>query len=381
MRFRVRSVLTLVAALAAFAAIAGCGSSSDNSGTTGSDTVGTESTEASASPGVKAAEEQIAEYMKPPTDLGVTEPLSETPTGKRIAFLESGAPAGKQLGDAMEAATAALGTEFTRIPAGLSPQTILKAWSQVLADPPDAVIFGGFPTTIMMPQLEKMKELGIPVLTAYTDEAPGLTIAVVGEPQYEATGTSLANFVTAESDGEANTLLVTNRDVPGLLPQREWLEKVYKKNCAGCGLDAIEVPLDGIGRTVPGEVVSYLQSHPDTNWIVFGVPEFLAGVPQAVKAAAIEDVQGVTQSETPLVFEYIANDELMTATYGISLEFSAWNLVDSAARAIVGDPPRQPAPSPAQFLYEEDMTFDLSKPWPSVENFKEKFEKLWGVAE
>jgi len=376
-RFRVTSVLALAFALAALLAIAGCGSSDDDSGTSGGDTA---STEAAASPGVKAAEEQIAEYMEPPTDLGVSEPLSETPTGKRIAFLESGAPAGKQLGDAMEAATAALGTEFTRIPAGLSPQTILKGWSQILADPPDAVIFGGFPTAIMMPQLEKMKELGVPVLTAYTDEAPGLTIAVVGEPQYEATGTSLANFVTAESGGDATTLLVTNRDIPGLLPQREWVEKVYKQNCTGCELDVIEAPLDGIGRTIPGEVVSYLQSHPDTNWIVFGVPEFLAGVPQAIKAAAIDDVQGVTQSETPLVFEYIANDELMTATYGISLEFSSWNLVDSAARAIVGDPPREPGPSPAQFLYEEDMTFDLSKPWPSVENFKEKFEELWGVA-
>lgn len=374
-RYRVRSAIALAFAVSLLLAIAGCGSSSNSS----SDSTTASGGGGSSSAGVKAAEEGIQPYLKPPTSIGVTEPLSKTPTGAQIDFLESSVPAAKLLGDALEEATEALGANLTRINAGLSPQTIQRGWSQVIADPPDAVIEGGYPVSLMKVPLEKMKELGIPVLTAYSEESP-LTTTVVGTPQYETTGTVLADFVTAKSEGEANTLVVTNHDIPGVAPQLEFLTQTYEKNCESCKLDSIEVPLDGVGRTIPGEVVSYLQQNPDTNWIIFNTPEFATGVPQAVKAAGIEDVKAVTQSESPLLFEYIKNGELIEATYGISLEFTSWRLADAAARLIVGDPAPKPEPSPAQFLFEEDMTFDLSKPWPSVPGYKQKFEELWGTA-
>jgi ribose transport system substrate-binding protein len=361
--------------------VSGCGSSSDSSSSSSS---GSETSSGggggSTSPGVEAAEEAISRYLQPPTDLGVSEPLKSTPTGAKIDFLESSAPAAKQLGDALEDAANALGAKLTRINAGLSPQTIQRAWSQAIADPPDAVIEGGFPISLMTVPLEKMKELKVPVLTAYSEEAPGLTFTVVGPKQYETTGTQLADFVTAKSEGDAKTLVVTNHDIPGLAPQLETIEKTYEKNCKGCSLDSIEVPLDGIGRTVPGEVVSYLQQNPDTNWIIFNTPEFSTGVPQAIKAAGIDGLKAVTQSETPLVFEYIKNEELIEATYGISLEFTSWRMIDTAARLIEGQTAPEGEPSPAQFLFAKDMTFDISGPWPSVANFKQQFEELWGVA-
>lgn len=375
-RFRITSVLALAVAMAAMLAIAGCGSSDDDSGTTSGDTASTES----SAPGVQTATAQIEEFFEVPTDIGVSEPLSKTPTGAEIVFLESSTPAGKQLGDSIEDATDAMGANLTRIAAGLSPQTVTKAWSQVIADPPDAVIEGGYPVSLMGPPLEAMKQAGVPVLTAYSEESPGLTIPVVATPQYEATGTAIANFVVSESNGDATTLLVTNRDIPGLLPQAEIVEKTYAKNCPGCDLDSVEVPLDGIGRTIPGEVVSYLQSHPDTNWIIFNTPEFSAGVPQALKAAGIDGVEAVTQAENPLAFEYIKNEELLKATYGISLEFTSWRLVDAAARAIIGDKVPPSAPMPSQFLFADDMTFDISGAWPAVPDYKSQFEELWGVA-
>jgi ribose transport system substrate-binding protein len=373
-RFRTMSALALALMVAILVAITGCGSSSSSDSTGGGET----SAGGSSSPGVERATEAVSAYEQPPTEIGVTEALKEVPTDGTIAFLESSVPAAQQLGDAMEEAAAAMGVKFERISAGLSPQTIQKAWGQVIANPPDAVLEGGFPISLMTVPLEKMKELEVPVLTLYSEESP-LTTTVVGTPQFETTGEILANFVTAQSEGDANTLYVTNSDVPGLAPQREFMEKEYAKNCAGCKIDAIEIPLDGIGRTIPGEVVSYLQQNPDTNWIVFGTPEFATGVPQAVKAAGIDSVTAVTQSETPLVFEYIKNEELVEATYGISLEFTAWKTIDSAAREITGQPVPAADPSPAQFLFAKDMTFDISKPWPSVENYKQKFEELWGV--
>lgn len=377
-RFRVTSVLALAVAMVALLAISGCGSSDDDSGTTAADTASTESTE-SASPGVEVATEEIEKYSEVPTDIGVSEPLSKTPEGARVVFLESSAPAGKQLADAAEDALGSMGAELTRIAAGHTPETVTKAWSQVFADPPDAVIEGGFPVQLMIPALEKMKELGVPVVTAYSEEAPGLTLPVVATPQYEATGNALANFVVSKSGGEAKALLVDNRDIPGLIPQTEFLEKTYAKNCPTCEIESIEVPLDGIGRTIPGEVVSYLQTNPDTDWIIFNTPEFAAGVPQAIKAAGLDGVDAVTQAENPLAFEYIKNEELLEATFGISLEFTAWRLVDTAVRAIVGDAIPKSAAMPSQFLFADDMTFDISKPWPSVPDYKEQFEVLWGV--
>lgn len=365
---------TVIGCLVAVAALAGCGDSGS-----GTSTSGVTKPAASAPAGVRRAAAAIKPYMTVPSDIGVGAPLSKRPRGARIDFLECLAPACKLLGDGLASAAKGLGASFRRINAGQTPQTVAQAWNQVLADPPDAVIQGAFPPSLEMQQLKAMKAKGIPVITAYSEDAPGLTTSVVGLPQFEATGKAMANLVIAQSEGKATTVVVTNGDIPGLIPQLKVVRATFAENCPSCKVDTLKVPISGIGRTVPGQIVSYLQRHPDTDWIIFNTPDFIAGVPQALSAAGIKDVDGITQSESPLALNYVKAGQLLKANYTISLEFAAWRLVDTAARLIVGDPAPKPAAMPAQFLFAKDVTFDVSKSWSAVPGYKEKFLALWGA--
>ena len=368
-----RGITTLCTIAVSAMVFAGCGSDDDDKGSS----AGTTASNASAPAGVQRATEAIQPLLQRPTDIGVSAPLSRSPKGARIVFMECAAPACKLLGDGLASAAKTLGVSLDRVNAGQTPQSVGRAWNEVIANPPKAVIQGAFPPSLEMEQLRAMKAKKIPVLTAYSEEAPGLTVSVVGKPQFEATGTALANYVIAESGGKAKTVVINNGDIPGLLPQMEFIRTAYKANCPACELDELRVPLNGIGRTIPGQIVSYLQRNPDVDWMIFNTPDFIAGVPQALSAASIKDVKAITQSESPLTYTYLKGKQLLHATYGISLEFTSWRLMDTAARLIVGDEAPKSAPMPGQFLLAKDMTFDLNKSWEPVAGYKQKFAELW----
>lgn len=358
--------------LAVLVPLAGCGDSDSDAGTA------TVAQPGSSTPaGVKRAAEAIKPYLRTPSDIGVSEPLSRSPRGARIVFLECATPACKLLGDGLASAAKALGAKLDRVNAGQTPQSTLRAWNEVIANPPKAVIQGAFPPSLEMKQLKAMKAKGIPVVTAYADEAPGLTTSVVGQPQFEATGKAMSNYVIAESSGKANAVVVTNNDIPGLIPQLKVIRDTFASNCPSCQLDVMDVPLNGIGRTIPGQMVSYLQRNRDTNWIIFNTPDFIAGIPQALNAASVKGVKAITQSESPIAFNYLKSKQLLAANYGISLEFAAWRMIDTAARLMVGDPAPKSSAMPAQFLLPKDLTFDINKSWPAVPGYKQKFTELW----
>ncbi len=71
-----------------------------------------------------------------------------------------------------------------------------------------------------------------------------------------------------------------------------------------------------------------------------------------------------------------------TAALGYDLAVAGWEVLDQAAREIVGQEITGPAAegnTDLQFLRPEDITFDPSIGWTGYPDFKERFEKLWGV--
>src|SRR4051794_32222364 len=88
------------AALAAVAA--GCGSSNDSSSSSSSSSGSSSSasTPSGGGAGLAAAKTALAEYQKPPTDIGVTEPVGKPiPTGKKLVYIYCGAPICNVLAD------------------------------------------------------------------------------------------------------------------------------------------------------------------------------------------------------------------------------------------------------------------------------------------
>jgi len=377
------SVLVLALGLMAVL-IAGCGGGDSSSG--GETTAATEkeTTEASteaASDGVATAEEAIAPYLEPPTEIGPTEPIKKMPTGALVEYVQCGVPICKAIGDGVEEAAKVAGLKFKRVNQGNTPQEIAAGWDQVVQDEPAAAISAGVPAALFKPQLAKLAAAGTAVIgwTMPEEAGDGLTINMIGPEQNEHLGSLFADYVTAKSGGQANTLIVNAPAYAVLTSMKEGFEKEYAVNCPGCGVDSLDFEPTEIGKGLPEKIVSYLQQNPDTDWMLLTFGDPAIGVPEAIKAAGLELPKILTDAGGKVNYGYIESGD-QEADLASSTDFLGWKAIDAASRAISG---QSVAPDegemPTQFLDKNNIDFNIDEPWPSVPDYRGQFEALWGL--
>lgn len=374
------NVRRLGAAALAIAALtaAGCGGGSDSSSGDG-ETAGTETD--AVSPGVARAEAVVAPYMETPTEIGPTEAIKKMPTGALVEFVQCGVPICQAIGDGVEEAAEAAGLKFKRVNQGNTPQEIAAGWDQVVQDDPAAAISAGVPAALFKPQLAKLAAQDTKVIgwTMPEPAGEGLTINMIGPEENNYLGTLLADYVTAETGGEAETLVVNAPAYAVLTSMQEGFEERYARDCPGCGYGKLDFEPTDIGKSLPEKVVSYLQKNPDTNWIVMTFGDPAIGVPEAIKAAGLPLPKIITTAGGKVNYAYIETED-QAADLGSSTDFLGWKAIDAAARAISGQSVEpDEGEMPTQFLTAETIDFDIEQPWPAVPGFREQFEALWGV--
>src|ERR1700742_2930354 len=106
----------------------------------------------SSSKSIPAAVTLLKQYENRPQHIQVTKDVGKAiPTGKTLDWVVCGSPLCTVLTPALSSAAAALGWKVVAIPGGLTPETILDAWNQAVANHPDAVMGSGFPAAVFQP--------------------------------------------------------------------------------------------------------------------------------------------------------------------------------------------------------------------------------------
>lgn len=382
MRFNriVRLALTLAVAALAACTIAACGSSDDSSTTTGGG-------KADAA-GVATAQRELAPITKLPDSIGVSAPLEGSVRGKTIYYMECGVPECKLVADGLEEAAAPLGIEIKRVPAGNTPESIGRAFDQAVRERPDGVVASGVSRSLVGKQLARLHALEIPVVMQGTTDPPGDGISQVmeGPKTYLKGGRYAADWAIADSDGSANVLFV-------IAPVFEFnkaiaasFQSTLKRNCPDCSVHVMDVSADDIGKGVPGQIVSYLQQKPDTDYVMTAFGSLMIGVPQAVRAAGLSDeVTLFTLIPSQLDYKNIKAG-VEKAAIAPSEAYLTWMTIDQMARAMTGQDPAKLVDDgdlPWWQLFDADnidWDVDAEHSWPYFEGFRDQFKKLWGVS-
>ncbi len=363
--------------IATMALAAGCGDTgSGNSDTKGSD----------AGPGVATATERLEAYSTTPAELPVTEPLTVQPTGKQLYFLQCGVPVCKAIGDGIREAGETLGFEVTTVDLGTTPESIGRGWTTAVDARPDVVISSANPVSFYESQLAELESQGVPYIafSIPDDVGAGVTANLITKEEYAQHGRLMADFVIADSEGRGNVEFFNVPDFPVLASLQEGFKSEMEELCPDCKVEYVEVAPGDIGTALPGTVVSALQRNPDASYLAMGFGDMFSGVPEALGAVGLEDqVQGVSAAGTAYNYELIKKGDLQAADVALPTNFLGWYTVDTAARALSG----QPLPefvegefqTPTQVLTEDDITFDIDEGWPGVTDYKAKFEELWGL--
>lgn len=358
----------------------------------GSDTDSDQASSADSTASVSYASEQVQPYLdravsQPDLDppIPVTEPLQTLPTGKKFVFVQCGVAECAFLADQAKTAAGLVGAELTVIQAGDSAQGTADAFSSALDLRPDVIITAAIDPAVWTSQLNAIRDAKIPVVSwTIPDPTPdGITVSFNGSDGFAAAGRLMADYAIKDSGGKANAVVFYPPEYTTFKGLAEGFQQEMKDQCPGCSIEVQTAPASEIGSQLPSRVVSYLQSHPDTDWVAMAFGSMLIGVPQAMRAAGVgEDVKTISQAGGQVNFQYL-KDGLQTVDLSNDIRQEAWLAVDIASRLSTGqevDPQTPGARTAQQFLTQEDITFDPAGGFSSYPGFEDYFKKLWGVA-
>jgi ABC-type sugar transport system substrate-binding protein len=368
-------VLALLGIASIAVLVGGCGGGSDSSsGSTATET-GSGSTTEEASAG--AAKEFVESHLTPPTEIPITTAAKQKPeSGKSIVYVDCGNPVCNVIGEGIKEVTDLFGWNLKTISAGSSqPEEVLAAFEAAVQAKPDAIISDGIAKSLFKKPLEEMKAMNIPYVAGAVVEKPaGAQIAtVVGQTDYEEKGEWMANWVVSQTGQDGKVVLFNIPDFPALAAEEEGFKKTLTELCPGCELETEAVNATEIGTKFPSKVVSYLQSHPDTNYMVTGFGDMLIGVPQAMSAAGITGVGSVSASGEIANYEAIANG-LQDAEVPEQVLLFAWDQVDPLVRYFNKEPmlQEQYESLPKNYITQENVETPPTV-YEGVKDFRKQF--------
>jgi ribose transport system substrate-binding protein len=382
---RISAAIVAVALAAGLAACGGSGSSGTNGSAAGTPSSGGGGADGA---GVARAKAELAPVSKLPTSIGVTEPLPKSAKGKVVDYMQCGVTECKEIGDDLQRATQALGIKLVRVSTGNTPEATAAGFDQAVRNRPDGVVASGVSKALYAKQLAQLKGLNIPVVSMGTADVPdndGLAQVLLGGKSYENAGKWAADWAISDSNGNARILLVTAPVFDFNKPLAESFKATLARNCPRCSVHELQVAPDDIGKGVPGQIVSYLQQKPDTNYVITSFGSLMLGVPQAIQAAGLQGKTNLfTVAASQADFQY-AKSGLEKANLSSSTQYLGWITADQIARAMTGQAPTSvvdDAKLPWFHIFTgDDETWNLETEtgWPYLNGFEQQFKTLWNV--
>jgi ribose transport system substrate-binding protein len=373
------------AALALAAILTACSSSPNAAPSATSSGTASASQAAAASSGVAQARQLVAAAEKDPTSVGVTEPVGKPiPKGKTIAFMECGVPTCTSYASILKPAVQALGWKFEVIPAGISPEQVASAWATVARMLPSAVIGIGYPRTIFQTSLGVLQAHHIPVVECCDSDTAGNGILyVAGNPaQVAPEGTLMADWIIADTNGQAHALFVDDKDYPVVGAALTAFQAEMARLCPACTTAVYEAQTADIGTSLPSQLVGYLRAHPDINYLANGVDSMATGLPAALASAGLTGkVKFIGQTGDPLNKNYTA-EGIQAADVPFAAYESLYRLVDILARYFAGSTAdTQPTPLPIHIYTKQNLQgTNLNAILPLVPNLVSQYHMLWGLS-
>ena len=224
-----------------------------------------------------------AEYTKQTQLESIPALPSAPPTGKRLTFVTCNIPVCKTASDGAVEAGEKLGWEVTVLQDDSTPQSYISVMNQVAADPPDALAYiPAVPDSSIEKQLSELQAAGTIIIELsplgdVLKEGGPVQAVVMGQKDTALSGKLMGDAIVADANGPTDAVFVWDPSfVDGWGPIKESFESSVEG--AGGKVGVLEASVAGIGKTVPSQIVSYLQAHPETKYVALAVVNYNAGL-------------------------------------------------------------------------------------------------------
>jgi ribose transport system substrate-binding protein len=367
--------------------LAACGS-----GTSGTSSPSTSPTGSSGqSAGVAAARAFVAAHTPYPSQILQTQPLaSRPPTGKTIDYINSPTTSSHVILQGLDAAAAVLGWKVVSLSTNGDPTTEASAMSLAVENHPSAVVGAGFPAATFATQLGQLRADHIPYVTVGTtdcestcDYASNGVLVDIGTPlDYTQRGQWLAEWVVANSGGKANSVVWDLSTYQTLTAVAQGYDSELAKLCPSCKLATQDVVATSIGTSLPAQIVTYLQRHPQVDYLVMTYGDLTTGLEAALQSAGLSSqVTIVDQTGGAANLEAIKSGSPEKVFVGESDVIIGWEAADALARYFETGSVSEASYVylPRNYLTASNIS-DPQADYVAVPGYKQEFMKLWKVS-
>lgn len=379
--WRVTGLLALVCALAT-----ACGSSAGS--TSGS-------TASNASANSAKAEQLVKQAEAPQTSWKPAgQPFNATGLrGKSMWYvsINLSIPFEQYVLQGMKQGAATVGVKVTGFDAKSSITNLESGIGEAIQAKAGVIFVDGVPAKEVAPAIAQAKAAGIPVLTANAQGEgpllPGNPPGVVGSATHPFAGPGklMADWLVADSKGNANVLFLSSKDVPVIaaLVETGFVSELHRL-CAGCKVTVVASPTSQWNQLTT-ITPSLIRKYPSANYLAADFDgQVIFMVPGVTAAGAQSRVKIVSFNATPSVMQDIKNHNVVGGDVGGPNLLQGWAFAEEGLRVLDGLPPLNDLNIPTRLFDSSNIdSIDLSaqeSQWYGVGDFQAQFEKLWGAS-
>lgn len=285
-------------------------------------------------------------YLKPPTTLPVSTPVTKPiPSGLKLIFIQGGFPQSQTIFKGLQAAAGVLGWSVSSMNYdSTNPATIPSAIQSAIAQKPAAIILNGPLVAQYASVIPQAIAAGVPLIPAATSDTAqnGVYPVINSDLDNSQVAKLLTDSLVADAQKAGVTAHVLQLTVPVvkvvLGPEDDGVASELKAKCPQCTRDLLNLNLpDVYSGKYTQQVVSYLQSHPDINYIVSDSGQLGDGLPQALQQAGLSKVVDYGVSATNVQIQQLKSGAPGAWTVQ-PYQVWGWIIADQVARLKIGDP-------------------------------------------
>jgi ribose transport system substrate-binding protein len=342
--------------------------------------------------GVRAARARLAEFRPAPrfTAPGPAFDAAGSVRGKRIFEIPitSEVPFISAVERGMRLAASEVGAQLVVYPNQGEPSQWAQGIRTAIAREADAILLLAQDPRLLGPQIKQAQDARIPVIvlrtTGQRQPCPVLGTTCVPAP-FEDAGRLMADWVIADSGGNADVLVITSNDAPSTDPLVTGLRDEFQRRCPACTPRFVDVPIPDWATKLRTEVQSALVRDPGLGYLIPLYDSMSQHVVPALVASRRDDeVKIATFNGTPFVLQMLQDADVVEMDVGENLAWVGWASMDQAFRAIAGEHPVRSEGTPLR-VFDDSNVNAAGRP-PRFDAgygraYLDGYRKLWGLTE
>ena len=291
------AVIPMACLLAAACSSSGSSSTSGSTSSSPASAAATTSGSASGNANSQALSSILSPVATEPTNVDVTTPLSKpAPKGIKVVALDDGLAEESAYYQGMAAAAKVLGWSF-------STQSINDSNLQTVISGATSAINAGAKAVVMVSELQSTIDKVLPLAVQHhavildtissNSAHPGQILAATSGHEFFTQGRYAMAAILQKAAAAGQVAHIGETFIPqfatALTPEENGAKQVLAQYCSQCTMDRINISFSDVqsGAYVQ-DITSYLQTHPDINYIFTQGGNLVQGVIPALKQAGIK---------------------------------------------------------------------------------------------